>query len=430
MSDEVPPVTASAKSAPEIGPVRPKERIEVIDILRGFALFGVLAANMLYFSLPDYLPFAQVWTGTADQAALWLIEFVVRGKFIRLFSFLFGLGFALQMARAESRGVRFFPVYRRRLLVLLLIGLAHALLLLSPGDILHWYVMFGFLLLLFRARSPRTLLIAAFICLLIPIAHDAVDIRLHELRRADPQVAQEVSRQDAERAAEDRAGQERQLRLYSQGTYGEMVADRARWFKEWHSSLRSYSHYLGGAFVMFLLGLYAGRRRIFENLPVHLPFIRRVLWWGLGLGLVGMSAHVLLDPRYIGESADEDLFLALGRPAMCFFYASAIILLVQREAWKKRLAPLAAVGRLALSNYLLQSLVCTTIFYSYGLGLFGKVGPALGLALTVLIFALQILLSVWWLGRFQFGPMEWLWRSLTYGKRQPLRVQRVVAATR
>jgi len=101
--------------------------------------------------------------------------------------------------------------------------------------------------------------------------------------------------------------------------------------------------------------------------------------------------------------------------------------LAQREAWKKRLAPLGAVGRLALSNYLLQSLVCTTIFYSYGLGLFGKVGPALGLALTVLIFALQIPLSVWWMKRFRFGPAEWLWRTLTYGRLQPMRVSQPAA---
>ncbi|MFQ5777076.1 MAG: DUF418 domain-containing protein [Terriglobia bacterium] len=280
-----------------MGPIRPKERIEVLDILRGFALFGVLAANMLYFSLPDWLPFAQEWPGSADQAALWLIEFFVRGKFIKLFFFLFGLGFALQLLRAEARGARFFPVYRRRLLVLLLIGLVHGLFLWN-ADILHWYAMFGFLLLLFRARSPGTLLMAAFICLSIPLVHDAVVTGLREVRRTEAQTAQQAIREAAERAAEDRAGQERQLRLYSQGTYGEMVADRVRWFKEWHSSLRSHFHYLGGSFVMFLLGLYAGRRRIFENIRAHLPFIRKVLWWGLGLGLVGMSAHVVVDPRY------------------------------------------------------------------------------------------------------------------------------------
>ena len=109
---------------------------------------------------------------------------------------------------------------------------------------------------------------------------------------------------------------------------------------------------------------------------------------------------------------------------MSSFYASTIILLTQDEAWRRRLAPLAAVGRMALSNYLLQSLICTTIFYSYGLALFCKVGPSLGLLLTIVIFLIQIPLSVWWLRRFQFGPIEWLWRSLTYWQLQPMRVRR------
>ena len=108
--------------------------------------------------------------------------------------------------------------------------------------------------------------------------------------------------------------------------------------------------------------------------------------------------------------------------ALMLFYASAIVLLAQRAAWKKWLAPLAPVGRMALSNYLFQSLVYVTLFYRYGLGLEGTVGPALLTVLSIFIFVLQILLSRWWLTRFRFGPMEWLWRTLTYGKLQPLRV--------
>jgi uncharacterized protein len=107
---------------------------------------------------------------------------------------------------------------------------------------------------------------------------------------------------------------------------------------------------------------------------------------------------------------------------MACAYSVALILLFQLPAWRARLLPVAAVGRTALSNYLLQSVICTSVFYSYGLGLYGRVGPAAGLALTVVIYAGQLAASVWWLRRFRFGPMEWLWRSLTYGRRQPLRV--------
>jgi uncharacterized protein len=178
----------------------------------------------------------------------------------------------------------------------------------------------------------------------------------------------------------------------------------------------------------FLLGLYAGRRAIFHDVSAHLPFIRRVQRWGLMIGAAGSAAFVA------GESFDPSptsvmqnvgrMCLVFGAPAMSFFYASTIILLTQDEAWRRRLAPLAAVGRMALSNYLLQSLICTMIFYSYGLALFCKVRPSLCLLLTIIIWLIQIPLSVWWLRRFQFGPIEWLWRSLTYWKCQPMRVSK------
>ncbi len=117
------------------------------------------------------------------------------------------------------------------------------------------------------------------------------------------------------------------------------------------------------------------------------------------------------------------IILCVSKPALTSFYASAIVLLVQSQQGRTRLAPLASVGRTALSNYLLQSMICTTIFYGYGLGLYKRVGPAFGMWLGILIYLPEVVLSVWWLSRFQFGPAEWLWRSLTYGKLQPMRIR-------
>lgn len=403
-------------SAPAIGPVSPAERIQVIDILRGYALFGVLLINMRNFDLPG-----QKWTGTVDQVALWLTIALGDSKFWTLFSFLFGLGFALQMGRAEARGVRFLPVYLRRLLVLLLFGILHHLLLYF-GDILFEYALVGFLLLLFRAPSSRTILLVASVCFVLPMVEFAVEVHSREI-------------QQAQRQAEERVRREEKIRISTKGSYKEVVAYHARGFARRYSKLAAYlwrpggpGGMLGGAFPLFLLGLYAGRRRFFQNLPAHLPFIRKLLWWGLGVGLVCTLVSVAGQRPQVTEPYSRPLrhytgiLWFVGTPALSFSYASAIVLLVQKEKWMKRLAPLAAVGRMALTNYLLMSLIFTTMFYGYGLGLYGEIGPALNVAATLLIYTFQVVLSVWWLRRFRFGPVEWLWRTLTYGQLQPMRV--------
>ena len=410
-----------------IGPVLPRERIEVIDILRGFALFGVLLINMRNFDLPG-----QKWAGTADQVALWLTIFFGDSKFWTLFSFLFGLGFALQMGRLEARAARFLPVYLRRLFVLLLFGVLHHLI--YGGDILFDYAVVGFLLLLFRACSSRTILVVACVCLVIPMVQFALDVRARELRRASPPASQQATQEAAQREAKEKAREEEYVRVYSRGRLTEVMGLNAHGFARSYSTIHAYlwrpggpGGMLGGPFPLFLVGLYVGRRQIFENIRAHLPLIRKLMWWGLALGLAGTLVSVggqwpnpavpysRLTRRYSG------VLWFLGTPALSFFYASVLIFLAQRETWTKRLAPLAAVGRTALSNYLLQSLVFTTAFYGYGLRLYGKIGPAANLALTVLIYAIEIAMSVWWMRRFRFGPAEWLWRTLTYGKLQPMR---------
>ena len=417
-------------SAFVIGPVPPRQRIEVIDVLRGWAVFGILLVNMEVFSGPGDPLREELWTGTAERVAAQLILFLADSKFWTLFSFLFGLGFALQMGRAEARGAPFLPLYLRRLSVLLVIGFLHAFLL-WQGDVLHLYAVLGCLLLLFRTCSTRTILLSAFLCLWIPAVHAAIVPAPRELRRADPQLAPQVAREDTQQEQERRARQVENLRVYSQGNYAEMTTKRARFWTRRYSSLDHYLGRFGEEFVLFLLGLYAGRRRLFENIQEHLPLVRKVLRWGLALGLVFTGASVLaaeFAPPGVLVNILGDVLWRVGAPALSFFYAAAILLLFQRTAWQRHLAPLAAVGRTALSNYLLQSVICTTIFYSYGFGLYGRIGQPAGVALTFLIFAVQIPLSAWWLRHFRFGPVEWLWRTLTYGKLQPMRLEPIAAA--
>ena len=393
-----------------IGPVLRQERVEAIDILRGVAILGILIVNMQLFSTPEGLPV----DGTAER----LIYFFAQEKFKALFSFLFGLGLAVQMMRAEARGAHFLPLYARRLCVLFLIGIAHFLLV-WDGDILHDYALLGFVLLLFHRSSPKTLLVGAGVLLAIPMLFYGITTYSSITSHVSPQMKEWIT---YENGAEDNGTSDDFSDTYARGSYAEMVTLR-------ESELpRDMSPDTDDAYVLalFLLGLYAGRRRIFHDIPAHLPFIRRVQRWGLVIGVAGNAAFAVggsfgPSPTSVTQNVGR-LCLVVAAPALMLLYASTIILVTQREIWRRRLAPLAAVGRTALSNYLLQSLICTTIFYSYGLALFGKVSPSLGVLLTITIFLIQIPLSVWWLRRFQFGPVEWLWRSLTYWQRQPMRV--------
>lgn len=407
--------SAVAASGGGFAPTAPQDRIVLLDALRGFAIFGILLFNMSYFSAPLYLQMAGMkWgSGIGDRATELLIRFFIQGKFYSLFSFLFGLGFAVQMLRATAKGVKFGSLYRRRLLALLLIGLVHAYLI-WMGDILTIYALLGFLLLLFRSRKPKTLLVWAVLLLLVPVLLAAGMV---------------VSGQSFGSPEDFAILVENSIDAYSTGSFSEIMAQRAgdAAFVTMGGLFNS-----PGIFSMFLLGAYFGRQQLFQDTASRLSFFRRIWLWGLGLGLVG-NLIFTISMEYADPTTPSLWMLVgmlgytVGAPGLCFFYISSFVMLWQNPTWQRRLFPLAAVGRTALSNYLFQSVVCTMIFYSYGLGFYGQVGPALGVGLAVVIFAVQIPLSRWWLGRFKFGPAEWVWRSLTYGQFQPMRVREVAA---
>jgi uncharacterized protein len=404
-------------------PVAASERIQTVDILRGFALLGILLVNMAFFkSVGFYAAFgsAPTATGGIDQVARWFIQLFAEGKFYTLFSFLFGFGFAIQMLRAEARGERFGPRYTRRLLVLLVFGIGHSLLL-WYGDILKSYALIGFVLLLFRNRAPRTLLIWAGACL---FAVTIITVGFLGLAMVADGAFATTPQGNDPTTAWFQSLDERATEAYRDGTFAQLMQQR---LIDNAFALVSFIFSVPSILAMFLLGLYAGRRGIFQDVAAHTTLLRRVMVWGLVLGLLLNGAYVwgkaASSPT---ETTGMDLLSVLGQtlggPVLSLGYAAAITLLVQRANWRRRLAPIAAVGRMALSNYLFQSIVCTTIFYSYGFGLFGQVGAAAGMLLSLVIYALQIPLSVWWMRRFRFGPAEWVWRSLTYGRRQPIRV--------
>lgn len=408
-----PSVAAGDASAPVAG----AERLFALDLLRGFALLGILCVNMPFFAMPAIadpdFP-AREFPGLADQTARWLVAFLAEGKFYPLFSFLFGYGFAVQMARAEAGGAR--RRYARRLLGLLVLGLAHALLLWA-GDILATYAVVGGVLLLFAQARPRTLLRWAAGLLLVPAV--LIGLSVAALSLAGPMAA--TGGAQVEAGFRD-AGQ-RALAVYADGSYVQIFAERLIEVTEIVPLILLVQAPV--VLAMFLVGSWAGRRRVLAEPAENRRLLVGALRWGLILGVPGnllfaalqQGADSATSPGYLGAFG----LLYVTGPALSAAYAAGLALLAQSERRRERLAPLAAVGRLALTNYIMQSLVATTIFYSYGLGLFGQVGSAALLALSVALFALQVVLSGVWLRCFRFGPLEWLLRSFTYLRRQPLR---------
>ena len=379
-----------------LAPISPSERIQSLDVLRGFAVFGILSVNMASFRSPAFIPGYLPPSGmTLDQAAAFLVKFLAEDKFYTLFSLLFGIGFSVQMSRAEATGRSLLSFYPRRLLVLFLFGVLHGLLL-WDGDILKLYAMLGCVLLWFRQRRLSRLLATA-----------AVFFALSAVLLALPFDRWATTYTGIDLVAQARA-------VYTSASYSVVLAHRVRQFPE----ALGYTFYQQGpsVFALFLLGLWVGRQRIFENIAVHGSWLRRVFWIGLALGLPANLAFAVTDNLVLSSVA-----VTVGAPALSFCYASGLTLLVRSPRWQTWLAPLANVGRMALSNYILQSIVCTTVFYGYGCGLYEKVGAFGGLLLTATIFLVQMRLSGWWLQRFNFGPLEGLWRATTYGQWQPLR---------
>ncbi len=394
--------------AQRVGPVSLSERILIIDVLRGMALFGILAANMRAFFAPldAYSSIGVLYHGKADVVAQALINVLIQGKFVSIFSFLFGMGFAMQMSRAEARGARFLGFYPRRLLALALFGLIHGILIWA-GDILLTYALSGAILLLFRKRQQKTLLWWAGSLFSLPIVISSVLLAFYFSR---------FHRAWMDPKSPDLKKLHAVINIYAHGTVRQILVQN---WVEWKQALPGmlFAIYAVG---LFLLGMWVWRSGIVQHLEKYRPVLRRVCLWCLLIGLA-TSAYVGIAMVVVAPgSVSLWGFLAgvLWLPSshiLAAGYASGLALLFMREDWRPRLLPFAAVGRMALTDYLMQSVVCTLFFYHYTTGLYGRIGPATGLALTVVLYAAQVAFSNWWLKHYRFGPVEWLWRGMTYG---------------
>lgn len=382
-------------SANRLQPISPNERIDAIDVLRGFAIFGVLIAYTVWnLGTPPH----ETYT-TPDKITNFVLATFVDSKFYTLLSFLFGLGFSIQLIRARERGTNIVPIYIRRLLVMMLIGLAHALLL-RNGDILVPYATVGFVLLLFRNASNRVLFAGAVFGAFLPFIA---------------------------RSVWELSGVPFPARPETEGLGH--FASNFEWVKYWYSTaITIWPQFL----TMFLAGLYVGRKRILENISAHKKGLRRLAIAGFVVGAGVFVGRLLLIPMTEPSESPANivnmvLVFTWHVHAWGFgaFYAASILLLLQRRAFRAMTAPIAAVGRMSLTNYLLQSIIIVPICIAFDL--YDKITPGLGLMLALLVGAIQIPLSMLWLKHFQFGPAEWLWRSLTYKRLQPMQKNQVRA---
>jgi uncharacterized protein len=406
-----------------LAPVAAAERIAAMDVLRGFALLGILLMNIEAFVGPLF----QAITGLdptlrgADRWADALVYILVQGKFYTLFSLLFGMGFAVMLVRAQSAGRPFFALYLRRTLALLAIGLVHALLVWS-GDILVPYALLALVLLLLFRRTPQSRLPKWGVALyLVPSLFMLVSC----LALLTPEGAAALQEGMAEQGAEMASALEAQRVAYGSGDY---AAATARRIADTGMMLGGYLPFLGWQILgMFLLGAWFVRSGAIAEPERFAPLYRRLRTVALPVGLGMMLLSFWLMPTI--DFARLDLRIAIanalnavGSLLMCLGYVGLVVGGLQSSAWHRRLALLAPAGRMALSNYLLQSLLCTLLFYHYGLGLFEQLSRAWQVPFVLVLFALQVAASHWWLARFRFGPMEWLWRWATYGRRPPLRL--------
>ena len=389
------------------------DRITALDVLRGIAVGGILFANVLVFFgiiFNDPARLAAMPTASLDRTVNLVERVLVEGKFYSVFSLLFGIGFGLQLARGGDAAL---PRFKRRLRILLAIGAVHAFFVWS-GDILMLYALLGFTMPWFARKTDAQLLRWAAVLLTIPtvVYVIALGIWMAVAPAAAPGPA------DAPKGAGLPAPI---LEIFSRmGTgglkdafIGNLVFLAGRW-ADLFATVR-FPKVLG----MFVLGLWAARTGIALAPGEHRATLAR--WAAFGWA-IGLPANILavwafehwpyLPPSpggLVGVAAQ-----AVGFPMLAIGYAATVALLVT-SGWRA-IGVFAPVGRMALTNYLTHSLICVVLSYGFGFGLWWRIGQMQASAIAVAIIAVQIPLSALWLSRFRFGPAEWVWRRLTYGR--------------
>lgn len=442
------PGTASGTGTTMMQPVAEPERILAIDVLRGFALLGIFMVNMQLFARPIGRAMqdpALAGAPAADVASWFFVRAFCEYKFISLFSLLFGIGIVVQMTRAEAKRRDFTPYFLRRTLLLGLIGLLHAILL-WYGDILFIYACLSIVLFLMRRLSPRALLTVAACLVVAGVVLSTSCLSLSVLGM-QYQAAQEAAAMTDAPAADDVAAPavetdeprrgldaivaaqfdptrdvwvEGERLAYREGPLSEALVYRAVTFGlALVSAVFTYGWHV---LVMFLLGAALMKLDFFapERRRWHVRFLLIGGLVGLPLECLGAAIVIMsdFDPGWMHLAVNA--MHEVGSYALCLGYVGGVTLLVAGGGLTWLMRTFASLGRTALSNYILQTVIATSLMYWWGLGLFDEVTRTQMIGLVAGIYAAQLALSRAWLAVFTIGPLEWLWRSLTYLKPQPM----------
>jgi uncharacterized protein len=428
-------------------PVRADERISAIDTLRGFALLGILLMNILAFALPFQATSNPTVMGGATGANLvtWFTAFVLwDGKMRAIFSMMFGASVYLLVDRISRRssGLDAADVHYRRMMWMLLFGMIHAYVIWF-GDILFPYATMGLLLFPLRKLSPKALLITASVMILLMsgagiangfrvknafadyqkvVAEEKAGKTLTEEQKKQKESWTEILKEFAPPADEVKKDVDAH-----RGSYAKLFVYRAKLVFNWHS-MPIYFPLFWDMLAMMLIGMAFIKMRVLTAERSY----RFYTWMAvIGFG-IGLPSHAVMawygmnekfSPLAMGWSLST---YELGR-LTALGYCAVLLMLVKAGALRWLTGTLAKVGQMAFSNYILTSVICTTIFYGYGFGAYGKLERWQLYVVVLAVWVVLIGFSLFWMARYRFGPLEWVWRSLTYWKRQPMRLSDDVA---
>jgi len=434
-------------NSPELAaPVAQSDRILIIDSLRGIALLGILMMNMPFFALPYPVPDNPVLLnelGTINEKAWYFINWFLEGSQRGLFSMLFGAGIILFITRLEKRVPGMMPAeyFLRRQLWLLVFGLVNAFVLLWPGDILFQYAVCGIIMFVFYRLPVKGLLIGAVVCLLLMTARENRDlykyksvIRKGELvEKMDTTKVKWNDQQKAEfgamvgmREKGDTASQRKEMEKNLRDVRGSYAAVYDNLSDVSVQIEMHYTYYMLWDVLLFMfLGMAFYKSGVLTGqAPAKVYWLLFIVGFGVGLFLSYYRLQPMIDARF-------NRFLITKRSNFDFYELSrtfrslglfGLVMLLYKSGWFKWLFALVRpVGQMAFTNYLMQSFLCAVIFFGVGFGMFGKLQRYEIYYVVAAIWALEIIWSHIWLRYFRFGPLEWLWRSLTYWKRQPIK---------